>query len=312
MNRFELKSFNLFKTRFLLYISVIGFLSCNSSEEKPPVPQLLKDMVIKISEPDNPEVRICYQLDSIHTWADRTAFIEKFSTEELNIIYALNRIDESRVGPGKELVVPDTLLPDLIQYSPFPANFKLLNDIPKVVLIAQRIQAIALYENGKLLRWGPVSAGKQSTPTPNGLHYGNYKSRMKISTVDKDWKLPFYFNIMNEFGVGVHQYVLPGYPASHACVRLRMEDAEYIYNWASQWTLGSHGQQLVKNGTPFIVFGKYDYNKPAPWKQLVQDSKNNELNEEELKALKKYVEEYKNDKDNFPASDTPGNDLASL
>ena len=138
-------SFYLSKTRFLLYfLFVVGIFSCNTSEEKPPVPQLLKDMVIKISEPDNPEVRICYQLDSIHTWADRNAFKEKFSKNQLEIIYALNRIDESKVGPGHELIVPDTLLPNLIQYAPCPEHLELLKDVPKVVLIAQRLPGIAL------------------------------------------------------------------------------------------------------------------------------------------------------------------------
>ena len=304
MKSFQPKRFFVVKTRFIVIMVCSAVLfSCDSSEEKPPEPHLLKDMVIRISEPDNPELKICYHLDSITSWAEKKAFQEKFKKEELEIIYALNRIDESRVGPGKQLVVPDTLLADLYSYSPFPEQLDFFNDVPKVVLIAQRIQGIALYEKGKLLRWGPVSAGKQSTPTPNGLHYGNYKSRMKISTVDKAWKLPFYFNIMNEFGVGVHQYVLPGYPASHACVRLRMQDAEFIYNWANQWTLGSRGQKLVKNGTPFIVFGKYDYTKPAPWKQLVQDPDNNDLNEAEINALKKYAEEYQNDKNNFSEAD---------
>ena len=169
---------------------------------------------------------------------------------------------------------------------------EILNSIPKTVLIAQRIQAFALFENGKLVKWGPISSGKQSTKTPNGLHYGNYKSREKISTVNDAWKLPYYFNFMNFEGVGVHQYSLPGYPASHACVRLYMDDAKYIYDWAKQWELNSSGQKIIKNGTPFMVFGTYDYKNEAPWLQLAQDRLNNTLKDDEMDTLKDYVARY--------------------
>jgi len=164
-------------------------------------------------------------------------------------------------------------------------------------VISQRVQAFALYENGTLLRWGPVSTGKQSTGTPSGLYYGNYKAKRKISTIDETWIMPYYFNFMNFEGIGTHEYSLPGYPASHGCIRMYRDDAKYIYDWANMWQLES--DVIVQNGTPFMVIGEYDYKDIQPWFKLVEDAKFNDLNPAEMDTLNNYAQRYKNDPLNF-------------
>ncbi len=288
---------------FLIFGSTLIISSCsqttteiNNKEEKFP---LGKDSIIEREEIKEPEYIITYKLDSLANEKQIDSFRTRYSYEQQKLIFALNRLDPNRLKSGLNLIVPDTLFTDINKYSPFPEEFDILDSIPKVVLISQRIQGFALYEKGKLLKWGPVSSGKQSTPTPNGLHYGNYKAKEKISTVNPDWLLPNYFNFMNFEGVGVHQYALPGYPASHACVRLRSEDSQFIYDWANQWKLDKTGRKIEKNGTPFMVFGEYDYENPFPWKKLGQDAKSNHLTEVELEILKQYSLEYIKNEKNF-------------
>jgi len=246
-----------------------------------------------------PKMIIGYRLDSLVNTSQIDSFQNKYNQQEKRIIFAINRIDTDRLGVGSKLVIPDTLVIDLMKYSPFPENIEILDPIPKTLLIAQRIQGFALYENGKLIRWGPVSSGKESTPTPNGLQYANYKTKLKISTVDAAWKMPYYFNFMNFYGVGIHEYSLPGYPASHACVRLYHEDARFIYDWAQQWKLDRSGQRIKKNGTPFMVFGEYDYENPYPWQKLANDKTANNLNEAEMNSLKLYVKQYEENEKNY-------------
>jgi len=246
-----------------------------------------------------PKMIVYYRLDSLANTSEVDSFQNKYKQEGKRIIFALNRIDYGRLRVGSKLVIPDTLVIDLIKYSPFPENLEILDCIPKTILIAQRIQGFALYENGKLIKWGPVSSGKRSTPTPNGLHYANYKTKLKISTVDDAWKMPYYFNFMNFYGVGIHEYSLPGYPASHACVRAYKEDARFIYDWAQQWKLDNSGQKIKKNGTPFMVFGEYDYKKPYPWQKLTNDKTANDLNETEMNSLKQYVKQYEENERNY-------------
>ena len=283
---------------FVLLMSIILIsISCedkksnqpeNSDENAAPkdsIKQMPEEIVV-------PPLVINYKIDSLKTSVELDSFRNKYSEAHKKVIYALNRVEANKVRIGKSIVIPDTLFEDIFNYSPFPKKLDILSAIPKTVLISQRVQGFALYENGNLIKWGPVSSGKNSTPTPNGLHYGNYKAKRKISTVDDAWILPYYFNFMNFEGVGVHQYDLPGYPASHACVRLYMEDAQYIYDWAKQWELNSSGQKILKKGTPFMVFGAYDYKSEAPWMQLATDRSNNDLIDEELNTLKEYVSKY--------------------
>jgi len=248
---------------------------------------------------EEPPLVINYRIDSLNTKVELDSFKSKYSEAHQKVILAINRIESRKLRVGKNLVIPDTLFSDILKYSPFPEKLAILSDIPKTVIISQRVQGFGLYENGKLLKWGPISSGKKSTPTPNGLHYGNYKAKEKISTVDDSWLLPYYFNFMNFEGVGVHQYELPGYPASHACVRLDMDDAKYIYDWATQWELTSNGRKVHKNGTPFMVFGEYDYDAPAPWLQLAENNDCNELLDSELKTLAYYKASYDSDEKNI-------------
>jgi len=49
-----------------------------------------------------------------------------------------------------------------------------------------------------------------------------------------------------------------GYPASHACMRLKEKDARYLNDWADQWILRGKDKVLIK-GTPVIVFGSYNF-----------------------------------------------------
>ncbi len=284
-----------------LAVTSIIFTSCeNEKKEATPINPILRDTLTIIPEiiPE-PRLVIKYHLDSLASSEDLDSLYSEFSEDQQRFIFALNRIEQVRVGVGTKLIIPDTLIQDILKYAPFPGNLNYLDSIPKTVLINQRVQAFGLYENGNLIKWGPVSSGKLSTPTPNGLHYGNYKAKRKISTVNSDWILPYYFNFMNFEGVGVHQYLLPGYPASHACVRLDMQDAEYIYNWARQWKLDPSGNTVVENGTPFMVFGEYNYDSQAPWLELFTHPEANYLTETEIDTIKSYVQKYMEDARNF-------------
>lgn len=291
---------NLYFAKYLFSILLTLFFitSCDNGKGENILPKnKVKDSIPVTVKKEEPPFVITYKLDSIEHMASWDSL---YTAEEKKLVFALNRIEEVRVREGVKLIVPDSLKTDLLFYSPFPKDLDILDSIPKTVLIAQRIQAFGLYENGKLIKWGPVSSGKESTPTPNGLHYGNYKSKRKVSTVNSSWILPYYFNFMNFEGVGVHQYLLPGFPASHACVRLDMDHAMFIYDWADQWKLDSRGRTIVKNGTPFMVFGEYDFeSETPPWFLLANDPFANSLNDAEITTLAEYVKSYNNNPENF-------------
>ena len=73
---------------------------------------------------------------------------------------------------------------------------------------------------------------------------------------------------MNERGVSFHLFDLPGYPASHACVRLLQRDAEWLYRWGDQWSLDDSHRNVVIPGTPVLILGVYRYHASPPWLSL--------------------------------------------
>lgn len=197
--------------------------------------------------------------------------VNKYGYNGAELILTLNRIDRKNLRRRDSLVVPDTFVTNRKYYSPFPLKVEEAFQIPKLIVVSQTIQAFAAYQLGNLILWGPTSTGKEETPTPNGLFHTNWKAEETTSTFDDEWKLKWNFNLDNFEGVALHQYEMPGYPASHSCVRLYEKDAEWIYNWADQWIVTADEESILAYGTPVIIFDEYDFDSPKPWYDLVKD-----------------------------------------
>lgn len=237
------------------------------------------------------------------------AFKEQYSEEERFTILALNRLDLQNSWRADTLMIPDKISADFLDYSPFPYQLDVLNDVDKFVVFSYPMQSYAAYENGKLMKWGPTSMGKKSAQTKRGLMFANWKKELAISTVNSSWKLPYNFNIHNTLGIGWHQYDLPGFPASHSCLRLLMDDAKWMYNFADQWILNKGGATTKAKGTPVIVYGDYAWGKKKPWKQLYLDPNSTDVTADELTALitehkSKILEEQQNRKEVLATSET--------
>ena len=140
-----------------------------------------------------------------------------------------------------------------------------LGEQRKALVVELPGQVFGAYEYGLLVRWGPVSSGGSTHATPSGHYHLNWNARIHRSSENYDWIMPWYFNFSNVQGLGVHQYDLPGRPASHGCVRLFEADAKWVFHWGEGWTLGSGPQDIVQHGTPVLVIGNYDFTKRQPW-----------------------------------------------
>lgn len=198
---------------------------------------------------------------------DAKELSQRFAPAQIGVLEALNRADAAHLPVLKELVVPDSWDADLRQYSPFPNQIGTWGaDLPRVVIVHQPGQAFAAYENGRLVRWGPVSTGRAASPTPQGLFHLNWRSPGRHSTVNPRWFMPWYFNFENEGGLSFHEYALPGRPASHACIRLLERDARWLYEWGEGWTLDERGWEILRQGTPVLIVGCYPFGDEAPWR----------------------------------------------
>ena len=226
-------------------------------------------------------------------------FKKKYTADQIYTILALNRLDKKNLWHADTLMIPKKIEENFLAYSPFPAKMNILNDVKKMVIFSYPIQAYAVYENGNLQKWGPSSMGKKKAQTKRGLMFANWKKELAISTVKSEWKLPYNFNIHNTLGIGWHQYDLPGYPASHSCLRLLEEDAKWLYNFADTWILNKGGATTKAKGTPVLVYGEYGWGKAKPWKSLDKNPNATDISEEQLNVeiqpfMDKILEEQKN------------------
>jgi lipoprotein-anchoring transpeptidase ErfK/SrfK len=250
-----------------------------------------------IADTSNPfsSFTVNYHSDTLKGKTAIANFNKLYSEEQKNIIYAINRISSSVVRTGKVLVMPDTLSKQILDYSPYPDSVAAFDSLPKLILISLRIQAFAIYENGQLTRWGPVSSGKKSTPTPAGLFHTNFKAKVKVSSENSSWIMRWYFNFYAKRGIAFHQYSLPGYPASHACVRMQEKDAKWVFDWADQWKVSGKTGAVTATGTPVIVFGDYIFGTASPWVNLPKDNQSTMLTAQEFEEIYSYLPKINSD-----------------
>ncbi len=128
-------------------------------------------------------------------------------------------------------------------------------------------QKATLYMDGDALYTSPISSGRQSHPTPEGDfevlekdpdHHSSLYGKIvdsgghlvkssadRATPVPKGCRFeeaPMRFFLRFEGASGMHAGILPGYPASHGCVRMPLDKAKLFYD-------------IAQVGTPVHVHG---------------------------------------------------------
>lgn len=273
------------KKIILLFIGLatLLFVGCKKQESKEAVEE--KETIMETIESPvrhEPKEKVAYQMVNTKEWLAKNKANEAY----LKLVYAANRTDADNLKKMDSIIVPKDGSGDIEFYMPFPLEVRALQDINKIILFSYPTQTFVAYDKGRLVYTGPTNMGREKDPTPTGLFFTNWKAEETTSTFNDEWILKWNFNIENKLGVGFHQYTLPGYPASHSCLRLQEQDARYLYDWADEWVLEDNETVKVK-GTPVIVFGNYDFKAPKPWLKLVDDAKVLDISEEEVARVVK-------------------------
>jgi len=110
---------------------------------------------------------------------------------------------------------------------------------PLQIIISIADQRISVYDNGGLIARSSVSTGIPGHPTPLGVFSVISKQRWHQSNLYSAAPMP-YMQRITWSGVALHAGVLPGYPASHGCIRLKNDFAIRLWH-------------LTKRGTRVII-----------------------------------------------------------
>jgi L,D-transpeptidase catalytic domain len=99
---------------------------------------------------------------------------------------------------------------------------------PLIISISIASQHLTVYDQSTPVAHAPVSTGMAGHATPMGVFSVIQKQKWHESNIYSGAPMPFMQRITWS-GVAMHAGVLPGYPASHGCIRMPPEFAVRLY-----------------------------------------------------------------------------------
>jgi hypothetical protein len=231
----------------LLSSAVISMLLWNPSVRAQGMPQ--NDPVYKelaeLGRMTTRQIDIVYEVpcvevmlesgESIMTFVHSIPSLKKKSLMVQDRIALLNRMhyllvvngagnistEKNKIFVPLDYSIEPKILPDFL---PGAANHE------KYILIDRRRQYLGLYEWGNLKYCYPISSGT-SNSTPLKKFVVNYMDQVHNSTIFDQAPMDHALNIGHAYFI--HEGIVPGYPASHGCIRLFPLHARFLfYHWA--------------------------------------------------------------------------------
>lgn len=110
---------------------------------------------------------------------------------------------------------------------------------PVAVVVSIPDQRVHIYRNGIRIGVSTCSTGRPGHSTPTGVFTVLQKDRRHRSSTYNNAPMP-NMNRLTWSGIALHAGQLPGYPASHGCIRLPMEFSQLLFT-------------VTHIGTPVII-----------------------------------------------------------
>ena len=123
-------------------------------------------------------------------------------------------------------------------------------DGPVAVVVSIPEQRVHVYRNGVRIAASTCSTGKPGHSTPTGVFVVLQKDKHHHSSTYNNAPMP-NMNRLTWSGIALHAGKLPGYPASHGCVRLPLEFSAKLFG-------------VTHLGTPVIISGAHS----DPWELI--------------------------------------------
>ena len=102
--------------------------------------------------------------------------------------------------------------------------------MPLIINVSIARQRVTVYDANGQFAEAPVSTGMAGHPTPMGVFSVIQKDRYHHSNIYSGAPMPFMQRI-TWGGIALHAGVLPGYPASHGCIRMPESFAIKMWGW---------------------------------------------------------------------------------
>ena len=189
----------------------------------------------------------CYKVKRGDTWT------KLFDTpEKRDLVMRINRIN-IRLHPGMTIAIPNDFSNNsVLRWSPLSAQINPPGR--KVIIVSLSKLAFGAYNaEGTLVHWGPISGAKgycadirRGCHTPKGT-FAIYSKQGRgcVSTKFPVGRggAPMPYCMFFKGGFALHgSYNVPGYHDSHGCVRLFVDDAQ----WLNQnFTSGVNGVRVI-------------------------------------------------------------------
>jgi L,D-transpeptidase catalytic domain len=129
---------------------------------------------------------------------------------------------------------------------------------PLQIIISIADQRISLYENGALIARSSVSTGVERHPTPLGVFSVLSKKKWHRSNIYSAAPMP-YMQRITWSGIALHAGDLPGYPASHGCIRLTNDFAIRLWHltkWGTRVIIAHEDVRPVEITNPQLFVPK--------------------------------------------------------
>lgn len=107
---------------------------------------------------------------------------------------------------------------------------------PVQIVISLPKQRMTVYKGGTKVASAPVSTGQRGHRTPAGVFSIIQKKRRHYSNLYRGAPMP-YMQRITWSGIALHAGALPGYPASHGCIRLPHSFAKQLFRYTR---MGAH------------------------------------------------------------------------
>lgn len=162
----------------------------------------------------------CIKLKKNDSW--KSLFPNKYHRE---LVQRLNRTNKG-LWNRNWILVPNDVNRDYMDFAPLPYYWD-TNNKKTIVIDLSELAFGAYGKDGELVHWGPVNPGKNSSRTVRGENFKVYrKGGSECWSKKYESKIPYCMFFHK--GFAIHGYTMPGYPASHGCVRAYNDDALWL------------------------------------------------------------------------------------